>query len=339
MKIKTFKNTILTFTVAGLLNISAFPVDAALGDQVLKKGMQHDDIKILQQVLKDNGYFDDNETTTYYGDVTLNAVKSFQAAQGLNQDGIFGPGTYEVLKSLNESKVVEEVLEVVIGPEVQTVEDMSLTYTRDLKLEVNGTDVNQLQEGLKKLGYLVIENTTDYFGPQTMEAVSAFQKNYALTEDGIAGVDTIDMLNDVLAGRKEAIAVPTRGEINRTLASDIITTAKKYLGIRYVYGGSTTKGFDCSGFTQFVYKQHGISVPRSTIEQAKVGTKLSRSELQVGDLIIFSNTYKAGPSHAGIYMGNGQFIHSSSNRSGGVIISDLNSTYYSGKFSYGRKVF
>lgn len=339
MRIKTFKNTILTFTVAGLLTISAFPVDAALGDQILK-GMQHDDIKVLQQELKNNGYFDNNETTTYYGNVTLNAVKSFQAAHGLPQDGIFGPSTFEVLKSLNQPTVVESTVEVVeIAPEVKTDVAVAVSYTRDLKLEVTGTDVNQLQEGLKKLGFLVIENTTDYFGPQTMEAVSAFQKNYALTEDGIAGVDTIDMLNDVLAGRKETIAAPNRGEVNRTLSSDIINTAKKYLGVRYVYGGSTPKGFDCTGFTSYVFKQHGISLPRTTTEQAKVGTKLSRAELQVGDLIIFSNTYKAGPSHAGIYMGNGQFIHSSSNRSGGVIISDLNSTYYSGKFSYGRKVF
>ena len=107
----------------------------------------------------------------------------------------------------------------------------------------------------------------------------------------------------------------------------------------YAYGGSTTSGFDCSGFTQFIYRQHGISIPRSTVDQAKVGTKLSKAELQVGDLIIFSNTYKAGPSHAAIYMGNGQFIHASSVGSGGVVISDLNSAYYSGKFSYGRKVF
>ena len=338
MKIKTFKNTILTFTIAGILTIGAFPVDAALGDAVLKKGMQHDDIKLLQEELKNKGFFN-NETTTYFGDITLNAVKSFQAAYGLSQDGIFGPGTYEVLKSLNESKVNEEVVDVAITPEVQTFGAVTLTYIRDLKLDVTGTDVNQLQECLKKLGYLVIENTTEYYGPQTMEAVSAFQKSYSITEDGIAGLHTIEILNDVMAGRRESIPAPTRGDINRSKASDLINTAKKYLGVRYAYGGSTASGFDCSGFTQFIYRQHGINIPRSTVDQAQVGTKLSKAELQVGDLIIFSNTYKSGPSHAAIYIGNDQFIHSSSVGSGGVVISDLNSAYYSGKFSYGRRVF
>lgn len=323
MEIKKFKKTILTFTIAGVLILSAFPVDAALGDTVLKKGMHHDDIKLLQEELKNIGFFN-NETTTYYGDITLDAVKNFQASHGLDQDGIFGPSTYEVLKSLNESLVDKE---------------LALTYARDLKLDDSGADVNQLQDCLKILGYLVIENTTEYFGPQTMEAVSTFQKTYSILEDGIAGVSTIEMLNDVLTGRREVIPAPTRGNIDRSLGSDLINTAKKYLGVRYAYGGSSPKGFDCSGFAQFVYKQHGISIPRSTVSQANVGTKLSKAELQVGDLIIFSNTYKSGPSHAGIYIGNGQFIHSSSTRSGGVIISDLNSAYYSGKFSYGRRVF
>lgn len=326
---KTFKNSILTLTVSGILLINAIPVDAALGDTVLKKGMHHDDIRLLQEQLKEKGFFNHNEITSYYGDITLNSVKSFQAAHGLDQDGVFGQKTYQLLTSSN----------VVQQPLVLSDETRILNYTRDLKLDISGTDVNQLQESLKKLGYLVIEKTTDYYGPQTMEAVSAFQKSYSITEDGIAGANTMQILNDVVSGKREVLSPPTRGDISRSKGSDLVNTANKYLGVSYVYGGSTSKGFDCSGFTQFVYKQHGINIPRSTTEQAKFGAQLNRSELQVGDLVIFSNTYRKGPSHAGIYIGNGQFIHASSYKSAGVIISDLNSAYYSGKFTYGRKVF
>ncbi len=104
------------------------------------------------------------------------------------------------------------------------------------------------------------------------------------------------------------------------------------MGTSYSYGSSNSKAFDCSGFTQYIYKQHGISVPRSSVEQAKAGTEVSKANLQKGDLVIFSGTYKAGPSHAGIYIGNGDFIHSSSAGGGGVIISNLNSGYYSKSF-------
>lgn len=82
----------------------------------------------------------------------------------------------------------------------------------------------------------------------------------------------------------------------------------------------------------------GISIPRSTSTQANAGTRLSKSQLQAGDLLIFSNTYKAGPSHAGIYIGNGQFIHAGNSRTG-VLTSNINSGYYSSKFSYGRRVY
>lgn len=333
MNIKTLKNTILTFTIAGALTMGSLPVEAALGDSVLKKGMDHEDIQVLQEELKNIGYFD-NEITTYYGDITQEAVKNFQAKQGLDQDGVFGLSTYEALNKAKLNQVSD-----LIKAEAQANKSLILTYTRDLSLDISGQDVKELQDALKKLGYLIIDDTTDYYGPQTVEAVTLFQQGYSLFIDGIAGSNTIATLNEVLAGRKDVILAPSRGNVNRSKSADIINTAKKYLGVRYSYGSSSPNGFDCSGFTQFVYKQNGISIPRATTGQATTGTKLSRGELQVGDLIIFSNTYKAGPSHAGIYMGNGQFIHASSVGSGGVVISDLNSAYYSGKFSYGRKVY
>ena len=126
--------------------------------------------------------------------------------------------------------------------------------------------------------------------------------------------------------------------------SDIAATAKQYLGTGYVYGGATPRGFDCSGFTMYVYSQHGYSLPHSATSQwqSGLGTRVySISELQPGDLVFFNDPSRnAGKacSHAGIYTGDGQFIHSSSSRSGGVIVSSLTSGYYNTYFVGGIHV-
>ena len=131
---------------------------------------------------------------------------------------------------------------------------------------------------------------------------------------------------------------------NSSSSSDIVDLAMQYLGTRYVYGGASPSGFDCSGFTMYIYGQMGYSLPHSATSQwqSGIGTKVwSISALQPGDLVFFNDPSRnAGKacSHAGIYVGNGQFIHSSSSRSGGVIISDLTSGYYNTYFVGGIHV-
>lgn len=126
--------------------------------------------------------------------------------------------------------------------------------------------------------------------------------------------------------------------------SDIVSTAKQYLGTRYVYGGASPSGFDCSGFTMYVYQQYGYSLPHTATGQwqSGLGSRIwSIGELQAGDLVFFNDPARnAGKacSHAGIYIGNGQFIHSSSSSSGGVIVSDLTSGYYYNYFVGGIHV-
>ena len=126
--------------------------------------------------------------------------------------------------------------------------------------------------------------------------------------------------------------------------SGIVDTAMKHLGTRYSYGGASPSGFDCSGFTMYVYSQHGYSLPHSATSQwqSGLGSRVySLGELQSGDLVFFNDPSRnAGKacSHAGIYIGSGQFIHSSSSKSNGVIISDLTSGYYNTYFVGGIHV-
>lgn len=133
----------------------------------------------------------------------------------------------------------------------------------------------------------------------------------------------------------------SRGTTTKTAAasskaSAVIATAKSYMGVPYVWGGESPSGFDCSGFTQYVLKKNGVSIPRVTADQFGAGVSVSKSNLRVGDLVFFT-TYKQGPSHVGFYMGGGQFIHASSSK--GVTISNLNSSYYSDRYVGARRVF
>ncbi|MBE6964073.1 MAG: NlpC/P60 family protein [Ruminococcaceae bacterium] len=133
------------------------------------------------------------------------------------------------------------------------------------------------------------------------------------------------------------------GTRSSTSGSGIAATARSYLGVRYVWGGASPSGFDCSGFTQYVYRRHGYSLSHSASAQWLYGpgSKVwSIGALQSGDLVFFNdpsrNNGKAC-SHAGIYIGNGQFIHASSAKEG-VIVSSLTSGYYNRYFIGGRHV-
>ncbi|MBO4897042.1 MAG: C40 family peptidase [Clostridia bacterium] len=91
---------------------------------------------------------------------------------------------------------------------------------------------------------------------------------------------------------------------NSNTPESVLAFAKNYLGVPYVYGGTTPGGFDCSGFVQYVYANFGINLPRVTYDQMNVGVPVSCDSLQVGDLLFFR-----GGGHVGIYAGNGTYIH------------------------------
>ncbi|MDE6899470.1 MAG: C40 family peptidase, partial [Oscillospiraceae bacterium] len=127
------------------------------------------------------------------------------------------------------------------------------------------------------------------------------------------------------------------------LGADVVTTAKKYLGTRYVYGGASSKGFDCSGFTMYIYDQYGYNLPHSATSQwnSSTGTTVARADLQPGDLVFFCDPARSNGkacSHVGIYIGDGDFIHASSSRSGGVRINSLSESYYDGYYVGAKRI-
>ena len=120
--------------------------------------------------------------------------------------------------------------------------------------------------------------------------------------------------------------------------NDVVEFAKKYLGYKYVAGGSSpSTGFDCSGFTSYVYKQCGISINRSSGAQASNGTAVSKSNLQPGDLVLFNNRANTSIGHVGIYIGGNTFIHAGNSKTG-VITTSLSDSYYAPRFVTARRV-
>ena len=119
-------------------------------------------------------------------------------------------------------------------------------------------------------------------------------------------------------------------------AQKIIATARQYLGVPYQWGGASPSGFDCSGFVQYVFGAHGITLPRTSKQQWTIGSSVSKGNLKPGDLVFFANTYAEGISHLGIYIGDGQFIHSSSSK--GVVISLLSNSYWASHYYGARRV-
>lgn len=152
-----------------------------------------------------------------------------------------------------------------------------------------GSAVKQLQERLILLGYLN-DRADGIFGRLTDAAVRQYQRRNGLAVDGIAGKNTLSRVS------AEAQRVQT-----------VVNAAKAHLGLPYLYGGtSPSTGFDCSGLTQYAFRQAGITIPRVSYEQAAAGRSVPYSQLRVGDLVAFNSPV----SHVGIYVGNGQFIHS-----------------------------
>jgi len=188
-----------------------------------------------------------------------------------------------------------------------------------------GSEVAEIQGQLASLGYDVVADGD--FGPGTVAAIKDFQSSQGLTADGLVGPSTYS----ALMGRDMPQVSRSFNSISRRVISD----SMNYIGVPYVFGGTSPSGFDCSGYVRYVFANAGIYLPRTADAQYEVGMPVSQDELIPGDLVFFS-TYDYGASHVGIYLGDGAFINASSSR--GVAVDSLYSGYWGSCYIGARRI-
>lgn len=286
-------------------------VPTATPDLTLKQGCEDSErVAELQLRLMKLGYMETDEPTQHFGPVTKHAVQLFQRQHDLQQDGIAGQSTLELINSSEAKK-----------------------YT--LLEGTRGDDVTSFQALLKDLGYL--KKTTGYYGDETVAAVKDFQKVNGLGADGKAGQHTLDLINSDKAKQSPQMAVEKR---RKASIDTVISTAKKKVGSKYRLGNTGPNTFDCSGFVYYCLKQAGSNRRRLTAAgYAQVGDweKISNtSKLKKGDLLFFLNNERTQIGHVGIYIGGGQMIDASSSN-GKVVRRAISSGYWKSNFTHARR--
>ena len=181
-----------------------------------------------------------------------------------------------------------------------------------------------------EIGYVSSKYISDTKQPEVTSRSGSTLKNTTTTSKKEEAIEKENQSAEETTKTEES-TLDTTGE-------EIVEYAKQYLGYKYVSGGvSPSTGFDCSGFTLYVYNNFGISLNRTATGQMNNGIAIDRDNLQLGDLVIFNNDSNTSIGHVGIYIGNGDFIHAS-NPSDGVKITALSTGYYEKRYVGARRV-
>jgi len=164
----------------------------------------------------------------------------------------------------------------------------------------SGSEIRMVQSKLQTLDYSV-GSVDGIYGSNTKAAVQEFQREAGIPVDGIVGPQTLEAL-------KKANKSPQQN------TEQIISKAKEFLGVPYIWGGTTPAGFDCSGFTRYVFASQGTTLPRVSVDQYGVGTSVAFKDLIPGDLVFFNLSSGKQIDHVGIYIGNNEFISATSSK-------------------------
>lgn len=291
--------------------------------ETLTYGMHGDAVHVLQKKLKNINMFE-VEIEDEYGIITEHYVKQFQRKYHLNVTGRANKETIYKLIEVEKQHYLEPLQN--IGEEKIDIG----YYSEDMK---------KIQSALQYFGYY--QGKIDgIYGPLSKEAAKQFQEDHDIPVKTELDQLFIEQLQATQTEEQKAVVqtvqhVPEKQVVKQTApvaSGDVISIAKSYIGTPYVWGGESPGGFDCSGFLQFVFSQKGIMLPRTVAGQWNAMAPVSKPS--VGDIVFFE-TYKAGPSHAGIYLGNNTFIHAGNN---GVEISDMTISYWQQRYLGARRV-
>ncbi|WP_112181123.1 NlpC/P60 family protein [Paraliobacillus zengyii] len=304
-------------------------------DVAVEFGEHNQAVRVLQKKLNYLSYYN-KEIDGEFGIFTEYALKKLQIEHDLSITGKTDQQTINIILSREREKYLAPL------------KDIDQTYY----LGETGEAIKSIQQALYYFGYYK-DSLDGIFGPKTNQALMYFQEDNGLEVRQEINQETIQTLQqketeaktaaievavevktnqeksvkEDNATPKESVVVPKK-ETNQSVdINQLITTAKQYRGTTYLWGGTSPSGFDCSGYIQYVFQQIGISIPRTVSEIWNMSVPVEQRS--IGDLVFFE-TYKSGPSHMGIYLGNNQFIHAG--ESNGVEISDLGISYWQERY-------
>lgn len=282
-------------------------------------------VKHIQYKLKKLGYYEDKMDGAF-GLRTEHAVKKLQSSHHLKVTGNMNRETVEAISW-------EE-----IETDIKTIESLmdSMTYGD------HNDDVALVQEVLLYYGYYH-GSVDSVYGSLTEQAIHSVKQDILTEQDKNDTRDhslpedvssQVEVANEKTQKEKEESTEPkiTQLEVN-SADTTILTDAKAHLGTPYVWGGTNPEGFDCSGYIQFIFSEQNITIPRTVSEIWNFSTPVSSPS--VGDLVFFE-TYRQGPSHLGLYIGNNEFIHAGS--SNGVVISNLDDDYWDSRYIGSKRI-
>lgn len=308
-------------------------------NEMLEFGIQHESVKTLQHKLQKLSYYD-SSIDGEFGLLTEYALKKFQNDYLME----------------NHGKADKETVEAILDKEEVYYRDLLISEDNSFTIGDTGEEVEELQEALFYFGYYLAE-VDGIFGEKSKQALKQFKEDRGIetyhisaeiknvvnetpqaaaisTEESTPATDDAQA-EETIEEESEAAeeATPASISASHNHREQIAAAAKEFIGVPYQWGGTNTSGFDCSGYLQYVFSQSGITLPRTVSDMWNAAKAVETPS--IGDLVFFE-TYKPGPSHAGIYVGDGKFIHAG--ESNGVTISELNGSYWKDRYLGSKRV-
>jgi len=328
--------------------VDAYPElqnEILLETEQLQYGEHGESVRILQQKLKKLSYYDD-EIDGDYGLFTEHALKKVQTEHHIASYGQADDDTIRAIIKMEKEKYLEQVEQL----------------SESIYPGMHGEDVKIVQEALRYFGYY--EGELDgIYGPLTKKALEIAEEEHGIelseeiTQEALTALYESDKDEEtetseaqeenaeVNQGDEEAVKKEEKDpqqeqekeikkvEVEASHTKEVVNEARAVIGSPYAWGGTSPSGFDCSGLIQYIFQQQNITIPRTVSEVWNFGQPVESPS--VGDLVFFE-TYKPGPSHMGIYIGNGEFIHAG--ESNGVEISNLSNSYWEPRYLGAKRI-